>query len=327
MGMRTVMSEDGVSLCADAVALGSNDCGAGATPGNNVEQEQRERIVRKAVRILRTPGPVAWTDAARRAPECGPVVIGPEGECTGEDHECQIVLTSWARNAGLAESERGVTRVTAGNGDLIVRYDIGDGAQWAASARRALAEAREKENWNVLSLVYECAVRALVEWALQVVERTPGQEGHWRKTLGGARCRACAVLEPVPQFPLEEATAVVLAQAVVDVLIAWDGSAGARSLKGTGADEADSVRGVEWALSVEALASSGQDGIREEDERLRSAMGGAASESAPRLLRAISWARMLSTGPCSSSRRAGTAPTGHPAINRALREWASADHC
>lgn len=315
--------------CADAVALGSNDCGAGAAPRNRVEceQEQRERIVREAVRILRTPGPVAWTDAARRAPECGPVVIGPEGECTGEDHECQIVLTSWARNAGLAESERGVTRVTAGNGDLIVRYDIGDGAQWAASARRELAEAREKENRNALSLVYECAVRALVEWAFQVVERTPGNEGCWRKTWSDAMGRAGAALTLAPQFPLEGAMAVVLAQAVVDALIAWDRRTGARSLKGTGADEADSARGVEWALSVEALASSGQDGIHEKDERLRSAMGGAASKSATRLLRAISGARMLSTRLRSSSRRTGTAPTGHPAINRALREWASADHC
>lgn len=316
--MRTVMSAES---CADAVALGSNDCGAGATPGNNVEQGQRERIVREAVRILRTPGPVAWTDAARRAPECGPVVIGPEGECTGEDHECQIVLTSWARNAGLAETDRGVTRVTAGNGDLIVRYDIGDGAQWAASARRALAEAREKENWNALSLVREGAVRALVEWALQVVERTSGQEGYWRKTWSDARDRAGAALVPASPFPLEKAMAVVLAQAVVDALIAWDGRTGARSPRGTGADGADSARGFE------SLASSGQDGIREEDERLRSAMGGAASESAASLLRAISGARMLSTGPRSSSRRAGTAPTGHPAINRALREWASADHC
>lgn len=315
--------------CADAVALGSNDCGAGATPGNHVEreQEQRERIVREAVRILRTPGPVAWTDAARRAPECGPVIIGPEGECTGEDHECQVVLTSWARNAGLAEHERGITRVTTGNDGPIVRYDIGAGAQWAASARRALAEAREKKNWNALSLVREGAVRALVEWALQIVERTPGNEGYWRKTWGDARARARAALAPATQCPLEEARAVVLAQAVVDALIAWDGRAGARSPHWAGADETDSARGIEWALSVEALASSGQDGIREEDERLRSAMGGAASESAASLLRAISGARMLSTGPCSSSRRDGTAPTGHPAINWALREWASADHC
>ena len=313
--------------CADAVALGSNDCGAGATPGNKVEQEQHERILRKAVRILRTPGPVAWTDTARRAPECGPVVIGPEGEFTGEDHECQIVLTSWARNTGLAEYERGITRVTTGNDGPIVRYDIGAGAQWAVSARRALAEAREKENWNALSLVHEDAVRALVEWALQVVERTTGNEGYWRKTWSDAMGRAGAALVPAPQFPLEEATAVVLAQAVVDALIAWDGRTVARSPKGTGADGADSARGIEWARSVEALASSGQDRIRDEDERLRGAMGGAASKSATRLLRAISGARMLSTGPRSSGRCVGTAPTGHPAINRALREWASADHC
>ena len=320
------MSEYGVSLCDGAVALGSNDCGEGDTPGNHVEreQEQRERIVREAVRILRTPGPVAWTDTARRAPECGPVVIGPEGEFTGEDHECQIVLTSWARNAGLAEPERGVTRVTAGNDGPIVRYDIGDGAQWAASAQWELAEAREKENWNSLSLVHECAVRALVEWALQVVERTQGNEDYWRKTWSDAMGRTGAALVPASPFPLENAMAVVLAQAVVDALIAWDGRTVARSPHWAGADEADSARGIEWALSVEALASSGQDGIREEDERLRSAMGGAASESAARLLRAISGARMLSTRLRSSSRRAGAAPTGHPAINRALREWASA---
>ena len=323
------MSEYGVSLCDGAVALGSNDCGEGDTPGNHVEreQEQRERIVREAVRILRTPGPVAWTDAARRAPECGPVIIGPEGECTGEDHECQVVLTSWARNAGLAEHERGITRVTTGNDGPIVRYDIGDGAQWAASARRALAEARERENWNALSLVREGAVRALVEWALQVVERTSGQEGYWRRTWGDADSRACAAMTPAPQFPLEEAMAVVFAQAVVDALIAWDGRAGDRSPHWAGANEADSARGIEWALSVEALASSGQDGIREEDERLRGLMDCAASKSATRLLRAISGARMLSAGHCSSSRRAGAEPTGHPAINRALREWASTDHC
>lgn len=318
------MSADRTASCAGAVALGSNDCGEGATSGNNVEQEQRERIVREAVRILRTLGPVAWTDAARRAPECGPVVIGPEGEFTGEDYECQIVLTSWARNAGLAEPERGITRVTAGNDGLIVRYDIGDGAQWSASARRELAEAREKENWNALSLVHECAVRALVKWALQVVERTPGNEGYWRKTWGDAMGRAGAALSPAPQCPLEEAMAVVLAQAVVDALIAWNGRTGERSPKGTGADEADSSRGVEWALSVEALASSGQKGICEEDERLRSAMGGAASESAASFLRAISGARRRSAG--SRIRRAGTSPTGHPVINWVLRESASVGH-
>ena len=323
--MRTVMSEYGVSLCDGAVALGSNDCGAGATPGNNVEQEQRERIVRKAVRILRTPGPVAWTDAARRAPECGPVIIGPEGECTGEDHECQIVLTSWARNTGLTEPERGITSIVSGNDGLIVRYDIGDGTQWATSARRALAEAREKENRNALSLVHEDAVRALVEWALQVVERTPGNEGYWRKTEGDAMGRAGAALVPASPFPLENAMAVVLAQAVVDALIAWDGRTGARSPKGTGADEADSARGVEWALSVEALASSGQKGIREEDDRLRSAMSGAASESATRLLRVIDGARRRNAG--SRIRRAGTSPTAHPVINWALRESASVGHC
>ena len=121
--------------------------------------------------------------------------------------------------------------------------------------------------------------------------------------------------------------AVVLAQAVVDALIAWDGRAGARSPRGAVADEADSARGIEWVLSVEALVSSGQDGIREEDERLRSAMGCAASESATRLLRAISGARMRGAGTRSSSRCAGTAPTVHPVINWVLREWASADHC
>ena len=323
------MSADRATACAGAVALGSDDCGAGAAPGNRVEceQEQRKRIVREAVRILRTPGPVAWTDAARRAPECGPVVIGPEGEFTGEDHECQIVLTSWARNAGLVEPERGVTRVTAGSGGLIVRYDIGAGVHCDASAQRELAEAREKENWNALSLVRERAVRALVEWALRVVERTPGNEGYWRKTWGDADSRACAAMTPAPQCPLEEALAVVLAQAVVNALIAWDGRTGARSPYWAGADEADSARGIEWALSVEALASSGQDGIREEDERLRSVMSGAASESAASLLRAIGGARMRSAGPRSSSRRAGAAPTVHPVINWVLREWASADHC
>ena len=321
------MSEYGVSLCDGAVALGSNDCGEGDTPGNHVEreQEQRERIVREAVRILRTPGPVAWTDAARRAPECGPVIIGPEGEFTGEDHECQIVLTSWARNAGLAETERGVTRVTTGNDGLIVRYDIGAGTQWAASARRALAEAREKENWNALSLVREGAVRALVEWALQAVERTPGQEGYWREGVGVAGSRVRDALEPVPSCPVEDVMAVVLAQAVVDALIAWDGRAGDRSPHWAGADEADSARGIEWALSVEALASSGQDGIREEDERLRSAMGGAASELATRLLRMIDGARRRSDGPRIV--RVDAAPTGHPVINWALREWASAGCC
>ena len=318
---------DGAVTRTNAVAPGPEVCGTGDAPSASAARGRRERIVREAVRILRTPGPVAWTDAARRAPECGPVIIGPEGEFTGEDHECQIVLTSWARNAGLAEHERGITRVTTGNDGLIVRYDIGDGAQWAASAQWELDEARERENWNALSLVHERAVRALVEWALQVVERTSGQEGYWRRTWGDADSRACAAMTPAPQFPLEEAMAVVLAQAVVDALIAWDGRTGARSPKGTGADEADSARGVEWALSVEALASAIAAGAadREEDDRLRGSMGGAASKSATRLLRMIDGARRRSDGPRIV--RVDAAPTGHPVINWALREWASAGCC